>query len=62
MMRAWDRRFSIYPAAPLLEIGEVALDVAQLAAKAAVRADERVVRARELAEDADRAARFAALN
>ena len=84
-------------AAPLLEIGEVALDVAQLAAKAAVnadqrvrpdaiaaaslaaavatgaaelvavnltatRADERVVRARELAEDADRAARFAALN
>ena len=84
-------------AAPLLEIGEVALDVAQLAAKAAVnadervrpdavaaaslaaavatgaaelvavnltatRADERVVRDRELAEDADRAARFAALN
>jgi methenyltetrahydrofolate cyclohydrolase len=84
-------------AEPPLEIGEVARDVARLAAEAAVRADqrvrpdaiaaaslaaavatgaaelvavnltatrtdERVVRARELAEDADRAARFAAFN
>jgi formiminotetrahydrofolate cyclodeaminase len=84
-------------AEPPLEIGEVARDVARLAAEAAVRADqrlrpdaiaaaglaaavatgaaelvavnltatradERVVRARELAEDAGRAARFAALN
>jgi formiminotetrahydrofolate cyclodeaminase len=84
-------------AEPPLEIGQVALDVARLAAEAAVRADqrvrpdaiaaaalaaavatgaaelvavnltatqtdERVVRARELAEDADRAARFAAFN
>jgi formiminotetrahydrofolate cyclodeaminase len=84
-------------AEPPLEIGEVAREVARLAAEAAVKADqrvrpdaiaaaslaaavatgaaelvavnltatrtdERVVRARELAEDADRAARFAALN
>jgi formiminotetrahydrofolate cyclodeaminase len=84
-------------AEPPLEIGEVARDVARLAAEAAVRTDqrlrpdavaaaalaaavatgaaelvavnltvkpidERVARARELAEDADRAARFAALN
>jgi len=84
-------------AEPPLEIGEVARDVARLAAEAAVRTDqrlrpdaiaaatlaaavatgaaelvavnltvkstdERVTRAREMAEDADRAARFAALN
>jgi len=84
-------------AEPPLEIGEVAHEVARLAAEAAVKADqrvrpdaiaaaslaaavatgaaelvavnltatrtdERVLRARELAEDADRAARFAALD
>ena len=84
-------------AAPLIEIGELALDVARLAAEAAAQSDERlrpdavaaaalaaavatgaaelvainltatktddrVARARELAEDADRAARFAAFN
>ncbi len=84
-------------AEPPLEIGEVARDVARLAAEAAVRADQRlrpdaiaaaalaaavatgaaelvaanltatrtdarVARARELAEDADRAARFVAFN
>lgn len=84
-------------AEPPLEIGELALDVARLAAETAVRAnqrlrpdaiaaaalaaavatgaaelvavnltatptDDRVARARELADDADRAARFAALD